>query len=152
MKRPLDPRKHGLKPPGRTIEHCINTSLKNVGTYYAVRWDVQPIIKEFVGIQEFVTNLNAKITIQPHINDKGVFSYSYEEVNRFFDHEQMIYDKTMAEYNQACLDFAEYESKKEAARKDKESRDVDEEIERMEHRLANLKARKAGEPLPFPKG
>jgi hypothetical protein len=60
----------------------------------------------------------------------------------------VCYSAALNEYEEECRKFALYEE----AQKNKVEMKIDEKIERTEQRLANLKAIKNKEPLPFPEG
>lgn len=78
-------------------------------------------------------------------------TYEYEWDNLNYPAEKAAWDAAMAAYetDKAAWDTFEAERKKGLAAAPK---NIDLQIERTEHRLANLKAHKAGQPLPFPEG
>lgn len=78
-------------------------------------------------------------------------TYKYEWDNLSYPAEKAAWDAAIAAYetDKAAWDAFEEERKKGFAAAPK---NIDLQIVRCEHRLANLKAHKAGEPLPFPEG
>ena len=78
-------------------------------------------------------------------------TYTYEWDNINYSVEKAAWDAALAAYetDKAAWEAFEAERKKGFAAAPK---NIDLQIERCEHRLANLKAHKAGEPLPFPEG
>lgn len=98
-----------------------------------------------------------RITMGP-VFDSSVYygsslalTYEYEWDNLAYPTEKAAWDAAMAAYetDKAAWDAFEAERKKGLAATPK---NIDQQIERTEHRLANLKAHKAGQPLPFPEG
>lgn len=78
-------------------------------------------------------------------------TYEYEWDNLNYPAEKAAWDAALAAYetDKTAWDAFEAERKKGLAAAPK---NIDLQIERTEHRLANLKAHKAGLPLPFPEG
>jgi hypothetical protein len=78
-------------------------------------------------------------------------AYKYEWDNLNYPAEQAAWDAALAAYETGLVAWNAFEEerKKGLAASPK---NIDQQIERTEHRLANLKAHKAGEPIPFPEG
>lgn len=78
-------------------------------------------------------------------------SYKYEWDNLTYDAEKAVWDANLAKYQEelAAWNAFEDERKRGLAMNVK---NIDLQIVRAEHRLANLKAVKAREPIPYPEG
>jgi len=71
--------------------------------------------------------------------------YTFEFTNRNYAIEKAEWDAAVARYEE---EIAAWNADKQKQRDD----DIDAKILKAERRLANLRATKAGEPLPFPNG
>jgi hypothetical protein len=66
--------------------------------------------------------------------------------NLAYSREKAEYDAQVKEYEDKCLAYEDSLKRKEAGIKEK----IDVQILRLEHKLANLKAVRNEEPVPFP--
>lgn len=146
MQRPKDPSKHGLVKPEKTISKLESilipfgsdlrfssyraVSLKEVNTL----WD--KIVKE-----QF-SDKDIKIVHGPFIVGYHL-EFVWEQTNENYDVEMSCYSVAMNEYAE---ELRQYELKLKA----KNQQDIDEKIVHAEQRLANLKAAKNNQPLPYP--
>lgn len=94
---------------------------------------------------------NERIIDGPTITDHPSLVYKYEWDNLEYESEMDEWNEAIATYKQelVCWQLFEEERKKGLAA---EAKNIDLQIVRTEHRLANLMAVKAGLMLPYPNG
>lgn len=150
MRKPTDPRKHGLKEP----EKCITKSgilslptLSDTGRYEK-KYPLEAAFNMWTKALKDHLSQDHAIVESPYLDGSGFVRYQYQFVNANYDVEMACYSAALSEYAEECRKFAQYEENQ----KHKVDMKIEEKIERTEKRLANLKAIKNREPLPFPEG
>lgn len=150
MRKPIDPRKHGLKEPEKCItKHEVLSlpTLSDAPRYAERRYPLEATVNMWLKALKDHNNQGHAIVESPYIENSFLrYSYQYENLN--YDVEMSCYSAALNEYAEECRKFAAYEEGK----KNRVDMKIDEKIERTERRLANLKAIKSNEPLPFPEG
>ncbi len=154
MLRPLDPRNRSTKPEpihsrsGR-IDLTSNLERDQVSLEMAVAaWNKAVKDHESQG---------HRITEGPILESHYSYGslslpYTYEWDNLNYSVEKAEWDAAIAAYEVELAAWKEFEAERKKNLEDQSVKSIDQQIARAEHRLANLKAAKAGEPLPFPKG
>lgn len=153
MRRPIDPRNQSKKPE-RTHTHSGRINL----TCNLERGPIS--LESAIGAWNKALKDHER---QGHRIVGGPFlegQYSYGSISLTYTYEwdNLNYTVEKAEWD---LAIATYEQELAAWKASEEERkriliagtkNIDAQILRTEHRLANLKAKKAGEPLPYPEG
>jgi hypothetical protein len=153
MNRPMDPAKHG-KAPQKKHSRTNTIYLKNDKSDLSI----DDINKAWSKALIYLANNNGRLVNGPYIkNDWGhvVIYYTYEWDNIYYPTEQAEWENAIFQYKQNIIAWEEFE--KEKAKNKKIGADIDQRIAQAEQRvvrsasrLANLKAVKAGLPIPFP--
>ena len=139
MKKPIDPRKHGLLEPSPVI---LETKSVALGSYSPNLLDAMKIWNE---IEKSLKQKKYRLRSGPIVCD-GTLKYSFEYFNNNYENELATYNQKIAQYD---LDMQTWEEGlKRKAAGEKEARK--DQIARLERRLANLKAAEEGLPLPYP--
>ncbi len=118
---------------------------------------LQTIINAWNKILKELESQGCRVTKGPHFNSGSYYgrsisiSYTYEWDNLNYSVEQAEYELAIANYEQEMITWKEFEEDRKNTLK-AGIKNIDAQITRAEHRLANLKAHKAGEPLPYPEG
>lgn len=154
MKRPQDPRNHGLKEPKQvhSLPGTITLSTEPSLTGRHGSLSLETIIGAWNHALKDHLSQGHRITSGPYVEGddyyghKFLLTYTYEWDNFNYTVEKAEFDSTMASYLEELNHFKEVEEGK----KNGPPPNIDEKIARAEQRLANLKAAKAGETLPFP--
>jgi hypothetical protein len=150
MRRPQDPRNHGLKEPKQVHSQRETLVLSD---------DSEPMGNGKLSLEAIIGAWNHalkdhlsqghRITDGPYVEGDSYrlfLTYTYEWDNFNYTVEKAEFDLTMANYLAELNHYKEVEEGK----KNGPPPNIDEKIARAEQRLANLKAAKAGEPLPHP--
>lgn len=154
MKRPMDPRKHGLKTPTKTIveEHKFRIAHSTTpGSYYdnIARCSLNQAL-ELYESKRVEASYDGKTIIEgPFIDSQRTemsLTFKTERKNPLYIAEKTGYDAQLKEYEEKVKAYEDWLKRKEAGIKEK----MDVQILRMEHKLANLKAVRDEEPIPFP--
>lgn len=149
MRRPIDPRSQGSKPE-RTHSRKESTTLSHGSTV-----SLETVVGAWGRIVKDHLSQGHRITKGPDIDGTSYsirLMYTYEWDNLNYVAEQAEWDAAIATYEQELVAFKEYEERRKKNLKEASVKDLDLQIVRAEHRLANLKAAKAGQPIPFPEG
>ena len=78
-------------------------------------------------------------------------TYEYEWDNLAYAAEKEAWDAKLAKYQEDLAAWKKFEEdRRNILNPQRNIKTIDDQIRRAEHRLANLKAVKANEPLPFP--
>lgn len=155
MKRPVDPRV-GLKEPQKVLSHTDHLYLSSLDKDEKV--SLQTLVNAWHKILKDLESRGQRVTEGPYFDVQSYYgrsnrlTYTYEWDNFSYSVEKAEWDVMTAAYEieLAAWKTFEEERKKEVANASAKS--IDDQIVRAEHRLANLKAAKAGEPIPYPKG
>jgi len=143
VRKPIDPRKHGLKQP-----------LPSIKAYKAYELGKHPSVEEtihrWMELENACKQAGQRITEGPVLANGGwdaiSIKWTIEYDNANYKQEKEHYDTEIRRYEEECRKFHQYE----AAKKLGEAENLDDQISRLEKRLANLKAARAGELLPYP--
>jgi hypothetical protein len=154
MKRPMDPRKHGLKEPSQTIieDHKIRVphGSDNRGYYdNTARCSLDTAVELWAEHKTNTFRSKKSIVDGPFLDStRGEMSLVFKTTmrNLAYSREKAEYDAQVKEYEDKCLAYEDSLKRKEAGIKEK----IDVQILRLEHKLANLKAVRNEEPVPFP--
>jgi len=156
MKRPIDPRHHGKEP--KRIHSKVG--IIYLDGMFPDRSDKLPITILLAAWKDTVKDHES----QGHRITEGLsfrigslygrsisLEYTYEWDNLNFISEITDWNAAITEYEQKLSAWKQYEEDRKQVLLSG-TKNIDALIERAEHRLANLKAKKAGEPLPYPEG
>lgn len=149
MRKPQDPRNHGLKEPKEVISRTDRLYLADLDS--AGKVSLESVIGAWNKAVKDHESQGHRITAGPHFDSGSYYghsiclTYTYEWDNFNFSVEKAGYDLEMANYQAQLTTFHQVE---EAVRKNPP--DLDQKIERTKQRLANLEATKAGQPIPYP--
>lgn len=152
MKRPQDPRKHGLKEPLKIIDEnhsiLIPHSAPSSG-YYSnqARCSLDTAMERW---RKAKLEIEGRDLVEgPFIDSKGsqmslVFTTRYNNPNYTFEKE--IYDAEVKAYEEKVLAYEAFLKRKEQKIKD----NLNDKIANLERRLVNMKAYRDGLPIPYP--
>jgi hypothetical protein len=149
MKRPLDPRHHGLKEPQKVLCRKDTHHFDEGEVYPELIFAVWDRINKDHASQGHRVLKQAKIA-GDYYGRRLTLTYEYEWDNHLYEEELVAYKTAIAEYETAFAAWKAYEENRKAKLESGIPKNIDALIERTEHRLANLKAVKAGQPIPFP--
>lgn len=154
MKRPMDPRKHGLKTPQKTIveEHKFRINHSTTpGSYYdnTARCSLIHALELFES-KRVEASYDGKTIIEgPFVessHSEMSLTFKTERKNPLYIAEKTGYEAQIKEYEAKVQAYEDWLKRKEAGIKEK----IDIQILRLEHKLANLKAARDEEPIPYP--
>ncbi len=149
MRKPIDPRTQGSEPE-RTHSRKERVTLAN-----ANQVSLETAVGAWTRIVKDHLSQGQRIASGPTIDAGSYYislTYTYEWDNLNYAVEKAEWDAAIANYEQELVAWKEYEERRKKNLKEASAKDLDLQITRAEHRLANLKAAKAGEPIPFPEG
>lgn len=154
MKKPQDPRKHGLLEP-RLIhieEHFVSIPHGTISRYYYDNISACSLNTALELWEQKRVELaydNKTVIEGPHITSKGgemSLTYKTERPNPNYYMEMKTYSSLVKEYDEKLAAYNTFiENKKKGI-----AEDIDKHILRLEHKIANLKASKDNLPIPFP--
>lgn len=152
MRRPVDPRKHGLKDPVKFITKTISRDLETsqVKPYYNSVF-LSEINAVWNSMKDALSSTDQTVVTPPYIVSSGLnralsIECKVQYENTEYNNELKFYQGTVKTYEEELVKFAAYEERKKL----KLAEDLDEQILRLEKRLANCKATRDGLPLPYP--
>lgn len=151
MKRPYDPRHHGLQEPDKVVTKTEFISLNEFQYGGTRRVPLTTILNIWNKITKDLEGQDIRITIGPDVIFTTSYpvgttlSYTYERDNVDYEKQKEYFDKTVNTYLEELKAYEEHEVVRKKA-----PVNLDDKIAKTERRLANLKAAKAGEPIPFP--
>lgn len=160
MRKPLDPR--GRKKPEKVHRkdariHLADLDERAENGEMSHQVSLQTVIGAWNKAVKDHESQGHRIVSGPLFNSSSFYgsslalAYTYEWDNLTYDAEKAVWDAAIAKYEEelAAWNAFEDERKKGLAMNVK---NIDLQIVRAEHRLANLKAVKAREPIPYPEG
>lgn len=149
MRKPQDPRHHGLKEPKKV--HSVSTAIYLADLDEDGKVSLQSVIGAWAKAVKDHESQGHRIPASPYFDSGSYYGrsislhYTYEWDNLNYTVEKAEYDAAISSYETALAAF----KAKEQENKIKPP-NLDEKIERAKQRLANLEAAKAGQPLPYP--
>jgi hypothetical protein len=152
MRRPQDPRHHGLKEPQKVIQITQRLALADLSKSSS-ELSLRSVINAWSKTLKDHESQGHRIAEGPYFSSSTFYgsalslTYTYEWDNVQYAEEKLAYDAAVSDYESQLERFKLAEEKKKGA-----PPDVDDQIARAEKRLANLKAVKLGVPIPYPEG
>ncbi len=156
MRRPLDPRNHGLKKPEKVLSKTDRIYLSDLDNEEKVHLRV--LVDAWNKILKDLESQGHRVTEGPYFEVESYYGrsnslvYTYEWDNLNYSVEKAEYDAAIAAYEKELAEWKVFEEERKKNLDSGIPKTIDLQILRAEHRLANLKAVKAGQPLPFPEG
>lgn len=158
MRRPLDPSHHSKKPePVHSREARI--TLADLDNELTHEVSLETVIGAWNKALKDHQSQGHRIVKGPVFASSTFYgsalslTYEYEWDNLNYSVEKASWDAALAQYQIDLAAWKQFEQeRKEELDAHRIPKTIDDQIRRAEHRLANLKAVKAGETLPFPKG
>lgn len=156
MKRPIDPRHHG-KQPQRVHSRTGVIYLEGMFSDDSDKLPITVLLAAWTDTVKDHESQGHRITEGLSFSTGSLYgrsislSYTYEWDNLNFVSEITAWNAAITEYETKLTAWKQFEEDRKKVLMSG-SKNIDALIERAEHRLANLKARKAGEPLPYPEG
>lgn len=146
MRRPLHPSQLGIHEPKKVYTKKEYLPLRDAYS----KLSLETVLKAWEKALRDHKLQNHRIVEGPHLESSSSYgsltlTYTYEWDNLHYNEEMSCYSATLNEWAEKKRLFEEAEAKRK-----KTPSNLDDKIVRAERRLANLKAAKAGEPLPFP--
>jgi hypothetical protein len=157
MKRPLDPRHHGGKEPKRVHSKVGIIYLDGMFTDDSGKLPITTLLAAWKDTVKDHESQGHRITEGLSFRVGSLYGrsisleYTYEWDNLNYVSEITEWNAALTEYEQKFAAWKQYEEDRKQILISG-TKNIDALIERAEHRLANLKAKKAGEPLPYPEG
>lgn len=147
MRKPVDPRKHGLREPEKVFR---KNEVVYIATGDSPKVHLETLIGAWNRILKDIERRGAveRVTDGPHVGGgrHGVsLMYTYEWDNAQYEEEKAAYDAEIAKYEADVQAFIVWETDEA-----KKVPNLDDKIQRAKERLANLEATRDGLPLPFP--
>lgn len=151
MKRPIDPRHHGLREPERLHTKVETISLTSATNIY---WKKQPlslltVVKAWEKALSDHQSIGQRVVKEPVINDHLDLVYTIGWDNENYTAELADYNRQIAQYEVEMANFLTFEELK-ATLPTEHPQAIEMKIERTKQRLANLEAMRDKKPLPFP--
>lgn len=156
MRHPTDPR-NGKSPPKPVHSKTSRMVLADLDYDRTAKVPLQAVIKAWDKAVREHESQGHRITEGPNFESSTFYgsalalTYTYEWLNLNYAAEQEAWDAAIVKYDKDMEDWRVFEDERKRGVANL-TKDIDAQIVRAEHRLANLKAVKAREPLPFPEG
>lgn len=156
MKRPNDPR-NGVSPPKPVHSKTARLTLADFDYDGEHKVSLETVIGAWNKAVKDHLSQGHRIIEGPHFESSTFYgsslalSYAYEWDNLNYLVEKEAWDARITKYEK---DLAAWKQVEEDRKKGLANipNDIDARITRAEHKLANLKAVKAKEPIPYPEG
>ena len=153
MKKPQDPRKHGLVEPKKDLLETRKIKLSErdsinyqYGTSSKISLDI--VLDAWEKEKSKLTE-NMKVVEGPFVASEYTVQhlmYTVSTPNPRYEYELAVYNAEVSAYKEKLEAFETFvENRKKGIEEE-----YDKHIFRLEQKIANLKARKANEPIPFP--
>jgi hypothetical protein len=153
MKRPMDPRKHGLKEPQKMIVEDRRIRLEKktpfLSDYNDYRCSLLSVLELWEEHKAYALRSKKSIIEGPYVDfcrSELSLTFKTEMRNQLYAEERAGYDAQVKEYEAKVEAYEAFLKRKELGIQEK----IDDSILRLEHKLANLRAIKNEEPVPFP--
>ncbi len=152
MRRPVDPRHHGLHHPKKLLSKEYNVVLnkfqsesgKTENKYLlgniADQWEEIKINASYDG----KTVMSGPFLDQDYYSLRLTYTLMWDNLE--YAEQLELYNTSVKEYENKVIEYDAKLKRKEEGFKEK----LDVQIIRLEHKLANLKANRNGEVIPFP--
>lgn len=155
MIRPRDPRNHGKKP------QKIWTKTDDIYLADLDRDEKVPLstlVSAWNKALKDIEDQGYRIIEGPYFEAGSYYgrgnklTYTYEQDNPNYEAEIAEWNAAIAQYELEFEAWKNFDEERKQALNAAQVKSIDAQIERTERRLANLRAVKAGELLPYPKG
>jgi replication-associated recombination protein RarA len=158
MRKPTDPSHYGKKPePVKNREARI--TLADLDNELTQEVSLETVIGAWNKALKDHESQGHRIVRGPVFASSSFYgsslalTYEYEWDNLNYSVEKAAWDAELAQYQANLAAWKQFEKERqETLHPQKQLKTIDDQILRAERRLANLKAVKANEPLPFPQG
>lgn len=147
LRRPTDPRKHGLKEPNKAHKKIDKVFLVKGEYYSKMKVSLQNISSVWNRILKDFEGTKYRIVDEPSIESDSEsihIIYSYEYDNEDYISQKEDYDQQIAKFEVAMTKYSASAFKEKITLPN-----LDFKIKRTQERLANLLAAKEGLPLPY---
>jgi hypothetical protein len=154
MKKPIDPRNHGLKEPKKMISKVCRISPKEMEGSNISGWNWSESIKLRVLTDTWEKLLKEHlsrgehIATAPSINSDFTMEYTIEWTNLNYFAERAEFDLAILTYEDQKKVYDEWDAKRKLIPASPPN--LDQKIAKTQRRLANLLAHKEGKTLPYP--
>ncbi len=153
MKKPQDPRKHGLNEPHSEIIEEHKIKIKKSDSYSIQYGDsAKCSLTEALELWEKEKkklSFDTRVIDGPNIESKYTeqfLSFKTAYPNPIYSYQVKAYQLEIQEYEAKLTAYNAFiENKKKGI-----AEDIDKHILRLEHKIANLKASRDNQPIPFP--
>jgi hypothetical protein len=147
MKKPVDPRKHGLKEPQQVLTNIQYIYPPNMGGHFDKKTSLFDAVDLYNKELKEHLKHGRRVVNGPFISNIGI-TYTVEWDNQLYALELDAYNAAIIKYEQEVAAYIKHED-------DKKNRrllppNLDDKIKRVKERLANLEATRDGKPLPYP--
>jgi hypothetical protein len=156
MRRPIDPRNNGKKPE-KVHAKASRLTLADLDDDLEHKVSLLTVINAWSKAVKDHESQGHRVIEGPNFDSSTFYgsslalSYTYEWDNLTYEQEKAEWDARIVKFEKELIEWNAFEEERKkglvAAAKN-----IDLQILRTEHRLANLKAVKAREPIPFPEG
>lgn len=151
MRRPVDPRNHGLREPERLhvrVEVIDLTSSANM-YWKKAPLELQTVVKAWDKALKDHLSIGQRIVKDPIINSDLNIVYTIGWDNENYEAELINYNQQVAKFEEELANFLTQEELRETLPAE-HPKAIELKIERTKQRLANLEAMRDNKPLPFP--
>lgn len=155
MKHPIDPRSR--KKPEKVHSRTARLTLADLDVDLTHKVSIQTVIGAWCKALKDHESQGHRVIEGPYFDSSTFYgsslslAYTYEWDNLNYEQEKVAWDQAIVKYERELSEWNVFEEERKkglvAA-----SKNIDIQILRAEHRLANLKAVKARETIPYPEG
>lgn len=151
MRRPIDPRHHGLKEPVQEITkyETIHLELAKIKVWSENTVKLSTIVDAWNKALKDHLSQGHRIVEPPVLVAGQRIQYQIGWTNQNYETELADYNRQVAQYEVELANFLTFEELK-ATLPAEHPKAIELKIERTKQRLANLEAMRDHKPLPFP--
>ncbi len=156
MMKPIHPNNRGLREPKKVWVKEDQIYLADLDSNEEV--SLQTIVNAWNKSLKDLESVGCRVVEGPTFRSDSYYGrgnklvFTYEQDNVAYETEKAEWDNALAVYQQELAAWKAFDEERKQALSSVQVKSIDAQIERTERRLANLKAVRAGEPLPYPKG
>lgn len=156
MIKPIHPNNRGLREPKKLWVKEDQIYLADLDSDEKV--SLQTLVNAWNKTLKDLESLGCRVVEGPNFEVGSYYgrsvslTYKYEQDNPAYITEKAEWDNALAVYQKELEAWKAFDEERKQALSSVQVKSIDAQIERTERRLANLKAVRAGEPLPYPKG